>query len=1047
MLPSTSTPKSQSSLDSHLSELDSAIQKYQKTPNIEMEARFTPKIIDNRLFHTLLGYFEASSEIYSLVLSDITRFTNSQLQTTAPIGPEVINDYSWTPGNVRVTDIYRNGPKLIVQKEKLEAIDIPNFFVRFGFATEKPLGAIQNVPVDATDESVIYGNVPPLSGKIRQAHRVKRRWSFILKIDDKNHPLYNYRIDLTHVTGWFNNERDRKINVNSYEVELEVLDVKKMKNAVQLWRGIEFMLKMIQQTPFPVSHDTLDNVSRDIVRLMRDRGRQFTNINKPTNLKLPTLVESAKNIAITDKADGERRLLYICGDSVYLYFYTSGVTRYLKGVDDENADISPEYADYIIETTKTQKFQKTLLDVEYVKIGNLRHCLVFDVLAFKGRDVRRESFEKRYQLLCDNFENFHSLISVKKFWMPGSLKEKGNDFYARISHMFDVVIPEREKIVGNDGIIMNNIKHDYNGAVYKWKPIELLTIDFMVRRMNEKPDARGTYVYQLYSKGADQKMYLFVGDKMHSYDGIMKTSAVYNSGQIVEFQWEPLLGSFKPLRVRLDRDQPNNMRTALSIWADIQNPITEEVVRGEGLVLMRKHQNMVKHRMLNDNCSSSVLLDIGSGRGGDLHKWKSANVQASKVIAVEPNIDNMAEFRLRLSESNYESIDPDAVVPVYRSTDKGTSTEVHLLNLQGQDSTNIGAYLSEIRRRYVNCVVMFNSLTFFFESEAMLDAIVDTISNSLAPGGQFIGMVMDGKKVRNAFRKTAKIAKKGQKLRYTDKKMWSIVELSKNDTPYGNKVMIDIKDSIVDNQTEYLVDLNTLTAKLQAKGFDAPKLVNLNNANLPLRQEKLNDLYTGFVYKKKRTTSGETAATVATRTIVLEVPERELMYPWAVEDNDDSDIELSDSDTDGTEVNDKNNVETVLKMVQTISKGKEKASPSPVSVKSEDMAIQQLESEFEKLNLDETAVVAAVPIVSAVEAANIASTSTAPPKIVQTSTPTKVDNCIKCVISDNTAGFDPKTEKCVEKQKCAAITLKNTQCKYNARPGMKYCSRHKSQES
>ena len=98
---------------------------------------------------------------------------------------------------------------------------------------------------------------------------------------------------------------------------------------------------------------------------------------------------------------------------------------------------------------------------------------------------------------------------------------------------------------------------------------------------------------------------------------------------------------------------------------------------------------------------------------------------------------------------------------------------------------------------------------------------------------------------------------------------------------------------------------------------------------------------------------------------------------------------------------------------------------------------------------------AAVPVVSAVAAADIASTSTAPPKIVQTSPPTKVDNCIACVISDKNTGFDPKTEKCVEKpkspsvnkQKCAAITKRGTQCSFNARSGMNYCSRHKSQES
>src|SRR5690606_17527332 len=55
------------------------------------------------------------------------------------------------------------------------------------------------------------------------------------------------------------------------------------------------------------------------------------------------------------------------------------------------------------------------------------------------------------------------------------------------------------------------------------------------------------------------------------------------------------------------------------------------------------------------------ILDIGSGRGGDISKWKRLIDKQSpeptgRVVAVEPNPDNFKEFKSRL-EKNKEMKD------------------------------------------------------------------------------------------------------------------------------------------------------------------------------------------------------------------------------------------------------------------------------------------------------------------------------------------------------------------------------------------------------
>ena len=127
----------------------------------------------------------------------------------------------------------------------------------------------------------------------------------------------------------------------------------------------------------------------------------------------------------------------------------------------------------------------------------------------------------------------------------------------------------------------------------------------------------------------------------------------------------------------------------------------ESTLIGQDTVLMRKFHNSIKRELLNDVTPDSYLIDIGSGKGGDLSKWKLFR----KVLAIEPNVGYIHEFERRLEE-------------------RGMRDKVEILNTRGEDtdmiSDNVCSFLpDDLEGKKVYISFMF-SLGFFWESDKAL---------------------------------------------------------------------------------------------------------------------------------------------------------------------------------------------------------------------------------------------------------------------------------------------------------------------------------------
>jgi hypothetical protein len=153
--------------------------------------------------------------------------------------------------------------------------------------------------------------------------------------------------------------------------------------------------------------------------------------------------------------------------------------------------------------------------------------------------------------------------------------------------------------------------------ICKWKPKEQLTIDLIIQHDGENVNLYAT-------NDVKPGLVRFVGDKNEPFKNQLDLQSIEGlpDGTIVEFGWDYNRGSLYMHKVRLDKRSPNRIDIVLDVWADIHNPISKEIISGETFTFLRKYHNRIKRNLYNEALSMAksdkTLLDIGSGRGGDV---------------------------------------------------------------------------------------------------------------------------------------------------------------------------------------------------------------------------------------------------------------------------------------------------------------------------------------------------------------------------------------------------------------------------------------------
>lgn len=208
---------------------------------------------------------------------------------------------------------------------------------------------------------------------------------------------------------------------------------------------------------------------------------------------------------------------------------------------------------------------------------------------------------------------------------------------------------------------------------------------------------------------------------------------------------------------------------------------------------MRLFHNHVK-RMLYDKYANNIenLLDLCSGKGGDIDKWLNNNVINVHGYDIDINSVNEAKsrFKIKLNNKLKHNIN--------------INYNFDVLDL----STNI---LPEPQKLY-NVVSSMFAFHYFFKSKETFETIITTIQNNLILGGYFIGCLFDGEAVNTKLNNP-----------FLDLTRFYIKQKQTNGYHgdiFGNCINVYIGETVLDKPTdEYLVNFQHFVILMESKGF------------------------------------------------------------------------------------------------------------------------------------------------------------------------------------------------------------------------------------
>jgi mRNA (guanine-N7-)-methyltransferase len=451
-------------------------------------------------------------------------------------------------------------------------VDIDNYYLRFNLKEENPLDASNSLIKDLLDhwmevpkffrykKTFTFETIDGLFRNdlsiVKESRTAEKEMSvsevfkqnleeFVIKQDDhmsfkdwwnsiKNKPNFMVKVAGQPIFTQSFQKSGTLEATAFYEIEVEYLGNQKgqktMTDEEILVKFIEIIgihLQAIQKSYFIIGKFDVGKIRNNLMKLTGIRGKNMFKASLPKTVELSDLQQLTnrqyldpsnqtlrKNFLVTEKADGERNLLYIDPTGEFYFINRDNLVR-MVGI-------------------KMPDIANTLLDGEYLEDQKL--LMVFDAYYFKGQETWREIFDPRYEAVKQvteyikiNVNNPSSVSNVdvrfpmmigRKTYYRGDVILKTDDLDASNfdTHIFDackkilnqVNVKQGGKLdIGHqysynvDGLIFipNNlyVGQDYPGQeiqnfseasswsrTYKWKPPFLNSIDFEIEVFHPK---------------------------------------------------------------------------------------------------------------------------------------------------------------------------------------------------------------------------------------------------------------------------------------------------------------------------------------------------------------------------------------------------------------------------------------------------------------------------------------------------------------------------------------------------------------------------------
>ena len=620
--------------------------------------------------------------------------------------------------------------------------------------------------------------VPLINPTIRK----KQRWSF---------PITDYAVlDFTIA------DTD---GVTSQELELELTKKGGLNDFLKL---IEVVFLEFHDTVTPYTREESELVFSTINGVLGDKSPNKFRLNgdhvfQLRDLQYEDLTGSGLNsdrYRMAYKTDGTRRLLFVNGGGFWLVM-GENINRVVALAGD-----SRDRVIYLFDGELLQKGEVKNLQERYLYV-------VYDGLYLGSEDIRSEPHTQRLDHFDDFFENpklknfirpFLQLVKVEKKefheFISGSQSSGPQDRESLFEITKQLQKERKNKPYDTDGYVFIPEEMPYNSGIdkcaprdrrwinapdmVKWKDPHNITIDFLI-------EAQGD-VFGLHLGSIKEKARFTIDG------GDLRLV----SGAIGEFEF--LNGRPRLRKIRTDKKVPNSVAVGEGLLKLLEDPIAIETLSGDNLRLVRKYHNRVKRAYFAAD-QGKTILDLGSGPGGDYDKMS----HYSKIVFVEPSLENINQMRLRIKE-------PFEVVNSMRQIDAINLQHRLLVVHSPAESSDLVTAATKKFIGLVDTVSMQFSLTFFWKSQSLLRSLKETITSNLKPGGSFIFATLDGSALgHSGIIQNEHLETTSYRIRYTGTKI-------------GDPVTITLKDSVTvhEDQIEYPVNLADLTDILNPVQFE-----------------------------------------------------------------------------------------------------------------------------------------------------------------------------------------------------------------------------------
>lgn len=683
--------------------------------------------------------------------------------------------------------------------------------------------------VALADEIDIKNSLETFSNCFRYKDRVSKiskdgKWSFdftkVYDLDIKNENIKDIKQVLSN-------------SKYHYEIEIEYID-----NINTLTSELIFeKLSMIKQQGF----NDHRHILRQIQNLFSDKidyNRKFKKLpshmmrfkeitNHLITLNSKNINNIFKDFSVSEKIDGENNFVFISDEGLFLLNDRSKITKLPLELSDKS-------------------LVNSLLNGEHVDYLNTFYS--FDILIYKGREVTNEFFPKRYNYVKEYEKGIQSTDKFKfqtKQFYTGDMIKTSNKIYNETKYPYEI-----------DGLVFTPTNQPFRSIAYKWKPLNEVTTDFLVKQSPE-PDV--FYLYVTINKTDLQKYNIKVDDDHDKLFPMYSRNAFYvpikfqmpnlkektylakdktlKDNTIVEFYYDK---KWIPMRLRVDKTEnyhkslrikkffgPNAFGVAYDNWESLHNdPITTDIITGKqplpksikisryytGKTKSRRDSNIelmnlfhgviIKDMLYTEYVSkprkNHNLLELSGGRGGDLRRWIKNRIRYLTIQDIDQTALDTA--KQRLSNMNHR---------------------MKVKYIQGDLRTEMHDKFGSFK---FDAIVMNFAIHYMLGGKEPLQNLFNTINNNLKSGGYFVFTTLDGQLVFELLAKHSIQFQEYYNFKKDGKDIIKIKRLYKDNTfeQLGQEISVFV-ETIGEHAGEFLVNFDYITGFFVKNGFDLVK--------------------------------------------------------------------------------------------------------------------------------------------------------------------------------------------------------------------------------